>query len=83
MERAGGRPGLEGVLVGMNPGPFGMAQTGIPFGDVASVASWMAISGAVGQPSNPHPARPVAGFQCKRSEVGSSGLGHPELNIQN
>ena len=22
------------VLVGMNPGPFGMAQTGVPFGDV-------------------------------------------------
>ena len=25
------------LFLGMNPGPFGMAQTGVPFGDVASV----------------------------------------------
>ena len=25
------------LLVGMNPGPFGMAQTGVPFGDAGMV----------------------------------------------
>ncbi|MCL1859942.1 MAG: single-stranded DNA-binding protein, partial [Proteobacteria bacterium] len=25
------------VFLGMNPGPFGMAQTGVPFGEVAAV----------------------------------------------
>ena len=30
----------EVVMVGMNPGPFGMAQTGVPFGDVR----WCATS---------------------------------------
>ena len=30
-----GRGPKRVVLLGMNPGPFGMAQTGVPFGDVA------------------------------------------------
>ena len=34
LEKWGAKP-KEIVLVGMNPGPFGMAQTGVPFGDVA------------------------------------------------
>ena len=25
------------VFVGMNPGPFGMVQTGVPFGEIAAV----------------------------------------------
>ena len=25
------------VLLGMNPGPFGMMQTGVPFGEIAAV----------------------------------------------
>jgi single-strand selective monofunctional uracil DNA glycosylase len=31
----------EVVFLGMNPGPFGMAQTGVPFGEVAAVRDWM------------------------------------------
>jgi single-strand selective monofunctional uracil DNA glycosylase len=53
----------------MNPGPFGMAQTGVPFGDVAMVREFVGIDGAVGKPPVEHPRRPIAGFGCHRSEV--------------
>ena len=32
------------MFLGMNPGPFGMAQTGVPFGEVAAVRDWMRLS---------------------------------------
>jgi single-strand selective monofunctional uracil DNA glycosylase len=64
----------EGLFVGMNPGPFGMAQTGVPFGDVAMVRDWMGISGAVTKPAREHPKRPVEGFACPRSEVSGTRL---------
>ena len=53
----------------MNPGPFGMAQTGVPFGDVTMVREFLGIEGPVGKPPHEHPKRPVAGFACHRSEV--------------
>jgi single-strand selective monofunctional uracil DNA glycosylase len=62
------------VLVGMNPGPFGMAQTGVPFGDVEMVKGWMGITARVVQPADPHPKRPVAGFACTRGEVSGQRL---------
>ncbi len=64
----------EALFVGMNPGPFGMAQTGVPFGDVGMVRDWMGISGRVSKPSPEHPKRPVEGFQCARSEVSGTRL---------
>jgi single-strand selective monofunctional uracil DNA glycosylase len=64
----------EYVLLGMNPGPFGMAQTGIPFGDVSMVRDWLGIEGAVGRPDHEHPARPVTGFLCPRGEVSGRRL---------
>ncbi len=64
----------EVVFVGMNPGPFGMAQTGVPFGDVSFVREWMGIEGDVGRPDHEHPKRPVLGFDCRRSEVSGSRL---------
>ncbi len=64
----------EVLLLGMNPGPFGMAQTGVPFGDVAMVRDWLGISAPVGKPSKEHPKRPIAGFDCPRSEVSGSRL---------
>lgn len=57
------------VLLGMNPGPFGMAQTGVPFGEVARVREFLGIEVAVKRPAKEHPARPVQGFACTRSEV--------------
>lgn len=62
------------VLVGMNPGPWGMAQTGVPFGDVVMVRDWLRIEGPVGRPSREHPKRPVAGFACHRREVSGQRL---------
>ena len=62
------------VFLGMNPGPFGMAQTGVPFGEVAAVRDWMKIEVPVGKPSIENPKRPVEGFACKRSEVSGRRL---------
>jgi len=74
------------VFLGMNPGPFGMAQTGVPFGEVAHVRDWLGIEAPVGHPANEHPRRPVQGFACRRSEVSgarvwgaiASAFGTPE-----
>jgi single-strand selective monofunctional uracil DNA glycosylase len=51
-----------------------MAQTGVPFGEIAAVRDWMGIEAPVKQPANIHPKRPVDGFQCKRSEVSGKRL---------
>jgi len=73
LERYGaGRP--EVLLVGMNPGPFGMAQTGVPFGDLAMVRDWLGIEAAVGRPARAHPKRPIEGFACRRGEVSGQRL---------
>ncbi|MEI6175575.1 MAG: uracil-DNA glycosylase family protein [Verrucomicrobiota bacterium] len=62
------------VFLGMNPGPFGMAQTGVPFGEIAAVRDWMGINEPVGKPAREHPKRPIEGFQCERSEVSGRRL---------
>src|SRR5688572_6878380 len=62
------------VFLGMNPGPFGMAQTGVPFGEDAAVRDWMGISTPVGKPDKEHPKRPVLGFACPKSEVSGRRL---------
>lgn len=62
------------LFLGMNPGPFGMAQIGVPFGEVAAVRDWMGIRTAVQRPPREHPKRPVLGFDCKRSEVSGRRL---------
>ncbi len=62
------------LFLGMNPGPFGMAQTGVPFGEIPAVRDWMGINEPVGRPENEHPKRPVEGFSCQRSEVSGRRL---------
>lgn len=62
------------VFVGMNPGPFGMAQIGVPFGEIASARDWLGLEGPVGQPRETNPKRPVEGFACARSEVSGQRL---------
>ncbi|HQP72403.1 MAG TPA: single-stranded DNA-binding protein [Acidobacteriota bacterium] len=64
----------EFLLLGMNPGPWGMVQTGIPFGEVSVVRDWLGIESVVGQPAQHHPRRPVLGFACRRSEVSGRRL---------
>jgi single-strand selective monofunctional uracil DNA glycosylase len=72
--RRWGQGTREFVLLGMNPGPFGMAQTGVPFGDVTMVRDFLGIEAPVGRPKKEHPARPVTGFACARSEVSGTRL---------
>lgn len=62
------------VFLGMNPGPFGMMQTGVPFGEVAAVRDWMGIDGEVVPPASQHPKRPIQGFASHRSEVSGKRL---------
>lgn len=69
-----GRGRREVLLVGMNPGPWGMAQTGVPFGEVESVRGWLGIEGRVDRPPGEHPKRPVLGFGCRRREVSGRRL---------
>jgi single-strand selective monofunctional uracil DNA glycosylase len=73
LERYGAAP-KEVVLLGMNPGPFGMAQTGVPFGEIGAVRDWLGIDGRVKKPAREHPKRPVLGFACPRSEVSGARL---------
>jgi single-strand selective monofunctional uracil DNA glycosylase len=62
------------LFLGMNPGPYGMAQTGVPFGEISHVRDWMGISGSVEKPDLEHPKRPITGFNCERSEVSGRRL---------
>ncbi len=64
----------EVVFLGMNPGPFGMAQTGVPFGEISSVRDWMRLQAPIGRPAREHPRRPVLGFACPRSEISGRRL---------
>lgn len=73
LRRYGGSP-KRVLLLGMNPGPWGMAQTGVPFGEVAAVRDWLGIDSPVGQPPDQHPKRPVLGLECRRSEVSGRRL---------
>ncbi len=62
------------LFLGMNPGPFGMTQTGVPFGEIAAVRDWMGIETVIGKPEREHPKRPVEGFACRKSEVSGRRL---------
>lgn len=73
LERYGGGP-KEVVLVGMNPGPWGMAQNGVPFGEIDAVRGWLGIDAPIGRPEHEHPKRPVMGWSCHRHEVSGERL---------
>lgn len=68
------QPEPQALLLGMNPGPWGMAQTGVPFGEISAVRDWLGIDGAVEKPAIEHPKRPVTGLNCTRSEVSGRRL---------
>jgi single-strand selective monofunctional uracil DNA glycosylase len=51
-----------------------MAQTGVPFGEIAAVRDWMGIEARVAAPERQHPKRPIQGFACTRSEVSGQRL---------
>jgi len=62
------------VFIGMNPGPFGMVQCGVPFGEIGAVRDWMGIEAEVEVPATENPKRPIEGFACTRSEVSGRRL---------
>ncbi|KAL2712687.1 single-strand selective monofunctional uracil DNA glycosylase [Vespula squamosa] len=62
------------LFLGMNPGPWGMSQTGVPFGEISMVRDWLKLHGFIGKPSREQPDRKVTGFDCKRSEISGKRL---------
>lgn len=64
----------EALFLGMNPGPWGMAQTGVPFGEIAAVREWLRLEPEIGKPRVEHPKRPILGMECARSEVSGRRL---------
>jgi len=73
LRRYGNRP-KRVIFVGMNPGPFGMAQTGVPFGQITAVRDWLGIQARINRPPKENPKRPVLGFDCHRSEISGERL---------
>ena len=62
------------IFLGMNPGPFGMVQIGVPFGEVGIVHEWLRINAPIRQPLHMNPKRPIEGWACSRSEVSGRRL---------
>lgn len=63
------------LLVGMNPGPWGMAQTGVPFTDPYIGRDWMELeTHPVGRPENHREERPVHGWSSSRKEPSGQRL---------
>lgn len=57
------------LLVGMNPGPWGMAQTGVPFGSVNAVRDWFGMAPKLARALPvQHPKYPILGMACPRDE---------------
>lgn len=69
-----GKTNKRVVFLGMNPGPFGMVQTGVPFGEIAAVRDWMQIKSPIGKPKKEHANRPIFGYDCERSEISGQRL---------
>lgn len=74
VQRYAPQSGCKALFLGMNPGPWGMAQTGVPFGEIPAVRDWMGLSGTVEKPAVEHPKRPIEGLACERSEVSGRRL---------
>ena len=62
------------VFLGMNPGPFGMVQCGVPFGEIAAARDWLGVEAPVRKPAQENPKRPIEGYACTRSEVSGRRL---------
>ena len=62
----------EVLWIGMNPGPFGMMQTGVPFGDVAKVRDFLGIEAPDRGRLSPPSAGGLPGGCAERSRPGGS-----------
>lgn len=67
-------PTCRVLFLGMNPGPWGMAQSGVPFGEIQAVVNWLKIDAPISKPAKEHPKRPIEGLACERSEVSGQRL---------
>ena len=84
--------GATTLLLGMNPGPWGMAQTGVPFGATVVARDFLRIEAKkLSTPANAHPKRPIVGMDLERQEVSGTRLwnlmeelyGSPEATFSN
>ena len=67
--------GATTLLLGMNPGPWGMAQSGVPFGATEVTKDFLKITPCdLETPVNAHPKRPIAGLELQRQEVSGTRL---------
>ena len=67
--------GARTVILGMNPGPHGMGQMGIPFAATSVVRDLLGITGIpVDQPEVVDSRRPVVGLEYPREEVSGTRL---------
>ena len=74
IRRTGGS-GAKCILLGMNPGPHGMGQMGIPFAATSVVRDLIGITGiSVAKPEVVHPRRPVNGLEHPKEEVSGTRL---------
>lgn len=79
------------LFLGINPGSYGMVQTGVPFGEVKIVTEWFKLDGKVDKPSVECPKRPVKGLEITVSEVSGKRFwgyfktlcGEPEIFFKN
>ena len=70
-----GGSGARTVILGMNPGPHGMGQMGIPFAATSVVRDLLGITGIpVNQPEAADLRRPVVGLEYPREEVSGTRL---------
>jgi len=74
LRRMGGS-GARTIVLGINPGPHGMGQVGIPFAATSVVRDLLDITGIpVNQPETVDPRRPVVGLDYPREEVSGTRL---------
>ena len=67
--------GAKTLLLGMNPGPWGMAQSGVPFGSTDIAKTHLKIKPfQLETPANAHPKRPIVGLDLERQEVSGQRL---------
>mgnify|MGYP001219054359 FL=1 len=66
--------GATTLLLGMNPGPYGMAQCGVPFGATHVARDFLNITGEFIQPAGRHPKRPIEGLNLERQEVSGTRM---------
>ena len=73
--RKWGGLGATTLLLGMNPGPWGMAQSGVPFGSTEISKNKLQITPQqLKTPLNAHPKRPIIGLELERQEISGQRL---------